>query len=418
MDIKELMIELNDNKIHAVDIYDNKKTQEFNRKLHLVKRQYIEKAKVYMPDDNDYRKYLIENLERVKLNSALNITVKTTQEAISLLEGKIDMRLMFGIGSHSYAEIFDSEVFYEEEYYEGIEATKEEAELAMSKIINNKDGFIKIKYSIQEQVALGKYTYWLSLYTSKLKAYISFNTKNKKQLYFIKSTKDSNDYSYNIYLTIIELTEICFKCKDQYSSIKKLCQLLNVKIEYEENQVKKYENNLKVLNEDYIIESKYPILFGCLKYHGDFLKVINIYGQELINFSDNNYLDENFFCFSNDFIGGKAINSEIIDKMLNFGKGTVNSKINLFCVLGLLEKVSFKELPEKYRHRAIGYKKEENYYIISSYTVEVLNEAEKRLSMIKNAKVKATKLSGAKCRAIFGEELYGSVYGNYYKVVA
>jgi len=48
----------------------------------------------------------------------------------------------------------------------------------------------------------------------------------------------------------------------------------------------------------------------------------------------------------------------------------------------------------------------------------VLNEAEKRITMIKNAKVNATKLTGATCRAIFGEELYNSVYGNYYKVGA
>lgn len=417
MDTKEIMIGLSDSKIYAVDLKDNGKIEETNRRLYLLKRQEIERAKAYMSGDNAYKKYLIENLNYIKLRLSLDTTVETTEEAIKLLQEKVDMRVMFGIDSQ-YAEIFESQVFLKEEYYEGIEDTREEAECSMSKIINSKDGFISIDYSVQEHVALGMYMYRLSVYTSKLKGYISFNTKTKKQLYFLKFNEDTNDNSYNIYLDIIELYEICLCCNNQYASIKEICRLLNIKIDYEVNQIKKYENNLKILSVDSVMESKYPMLSDCLKYHGDFLKFINIYGMEQIDYSSRSYLCENIFTFANDFIGVKAVNSEEIDKKLKFGKGTINPKLNLFCILGLLKKISYEELQDKYRHRAIGYKKEENSYIITPYTEEVLNEAEKRITMIKNAKVNATKLTGATCRAIFGEELFNSVYGNYYKVGA
>lgn len=402
MDIKELMIKLSDNKIYAVDMKNNGEIERINTKLYNIKRQQIERAKAYMCDDNAYKKYLTENLEYIKSRISLNITVKTTDEAIKLLQEKIDMRILFGI-DNQYTDVFDSEVFLKEEYYEGIEMTENEAECAMSEVINSRDEFIKITYSIEENLALGMWIYRLSLYTAPLKGYIRFNNKTNKQLYFFKSKEDSNDYEYDLYYDVIELFEICMKCTNQHFAIKELCQLVNIKIEYEMKQYKKYESNLKLLNEDSLIQNKYPMLYDCLNYHGDFLKFMNIYGQEHINYSNINYFGERIFSVSNDFIGEK---------------GTVNAKINLFCVLGLLKKIPFDELPKAYRHKTIGYKKEKNSYIIISYTDEVLNEAERRITIIKDAKVKPTKINGDTCRAIFGEELYNSVYGNYYKVGA
>lgn len=402
MDTKELMIKLSDNKTYAVDINDNGKIEETNTKLYYIKRQHIERAKAYMDNNNAYKKYLTENLEYIKSRVSLNITVKTTDEAIKVLQEKIDMRIIFGI-DNQYADIFDSEVFLKEEYYEGIEMTENEAECAMAKVLNSKTEFTNIAYSIEENLALGMWIYRVSLYTAQLKGYIRFNKKTNKQLYFLKSNEDTNNYEYDLYYDIIELFEICMKSVNQHSAINELCKLLNIQIEYEMKQYKKYEINLKLLNEDSLIENKYPMLYDCLKYHGDFLKFINIYGQKHINYSNINYLEERIFSISNDFIGGK---------------GTVNAKINLFCVLGLLKKIPFDELPKAYRNKTIGYKKEENSYIITSYTDELLNEAERRIIVIKDAKVKPTKINGDICRRIFGEELYNSVYGNYYMIGA
>ena len=109
MDTKELMIELSDKKLHAIDIKNKVEEEEINSKLYQIKRQQIKKAKVYMSDNNEYKKYLTENLEYIKSKLAVNITVETTIEAIKLLQ-KIDMRVMFNIG-YLYTEVFESGVF-------------------------------------------------------------------------------------------------------------------------------------------------------------------------------------------------------------------------------------------------------------------------------------------------------------------
>ncbi|NNU78162.1 hypothetical protein [Clostridium estertheticum] len=417
MDIKEVMIGLSVNKINAVDIKDNEKIKEINSKLYNIKRQQIDKAKVYMAEDNVYKKYLTENLEYIKSRLAVNVSVKTTVEASKLLQ-EVDMRIIIGT-DYQYAESFDSGVFLQEEYYEGIELTKNEAECSMAKIINSKDrGVDSIDYLIQENVALGMWIYRVSLYTTKQKAFIDFNKKTKKHLYFLKCNEDANDYSYSIYFDIIELFEIYNKLSNQYSAINQLCQLLNIKIEYEINQQSKYENNLNILQQDYPIKSKYLILYQCLSYHVHLLKVINTEGREHINYSSNSYEGENVFSFSNEFIGNKAVNNENLGMAIKCGKGTVNPKITLFCLLGLLVKIPFEELPKHQRFKTSGYEKEENSYIVPEYTDEVLEEAERRVIMLSEAKMKPTRIAKDKVLEVFGEELYNSVYGNYYNVNA
>ena len=417
MDTEELMIEMSNNKTQAVDLNDNGKIEAINTKLYNLKRQEIQRAKVYMTDDNTYKKYLTENLEYIKSRVGLNITVKTTEEAIRLLQEVVDMRVMFGIDSQ-YAEIFESEVFLQEEYFEGIEATREEAECELSKVINTKDGFINIDYCIEENVALGMWIYRASLYTAKLKSYMASDRRTKKQLYFLKSNKELNDNSYSIYFDIVEIYEICLKCNNHYSAIKELCKLVNIQIEYEINQENKYENNLKLLKETSLLKEKYPVLYDCLKYHFKLLETINIEGQGYVNYSYKSYKGENIFAFSNKIIGLKAVNAESIENKSKSVKGTVNPKITLYCLLGLLQKIPFENLPKKYRFKAIGYNNEENSYIIPLYTEEILIEAENRVRKLKEAKIKPTKINSEKCRLIFGEEIYRNIFGNYYKIGA
>jgi hypothetical protein len=415
MDNKELMIKLSDNKIYAIDIKNNVKIEEANSKLYTIKREQIEKAKAYMAEGNIYKKYLTENLEYIKSRLAVNITVKTTPEAIKLLQETIDMRIMLGIDSQ-YTEVFDSGVFLQEEYYEGIELTQVEAECSMAKIISSKnDGIESIDYTIEEKLALGMWMYRVSIYTAKLKAYIRYNKETKKQLYFLKDNEDPNDYSYSIYFDIIELFEICNKSCNQYSAINQLCKLLNIKIEYEINQENKYENNLRILQQDHTLRSRYRILYECLKHHTHMLEVINAEGKEHINYSSNTYYGENIFSFSNEYIGSKAVSLGAKDKCT---KGTVNPKITLFCLLGLLIKIPFNELPKNQRYRPSGYNKEENSYIIPEYTDKVLQMAERRVVMLSEAKMKPTRIEQKRVIEVFGEGLYRSIFGNYCNVGA
>lgn len=416
MDTKELMIELSDKKLHAIDIKNKVEEEEINSKLYQIKRQQIKKAKVYMSDNNEYKKYLTENLEYIKSKLAVNITVETTIEAIKLLQ-KIDMRVMFNIG-YLYTEVFESGVFLQEEYFEGLEMTQYEAEFSMAKIINSKDRIDCFDYSIEENVALGMWIYRLSIHTTKLKAYITFNKTTEKQLYFLKSNEDTNDYSYNIYYDIIEIFEICTKCANQYSAIKQLCQLLNIKIQYETNQLEKYKNNIKILQQNYLIKKNYLILYKCLISHTQLLEVINMEGNEHINDSSSSYGGENIVSFSNEFIGNKAVNNGSLGMAIKCGKGTVNPKITLFCLLGLLVKIPFNEIPKNLRFGPSGCKKEENSYIVPLYSDKVLEEAERRVIRMSEAKMKPTRIKQEMVKKIFSEELYNSVYGNYYNMGA
>jgi hypothetical protein len=412
---KDIMIALSGKKDYAVDINDNELLEEANTKLYNIKKQYINRAKTVVADPNPYKMYLIENLDYIKSRLALNITVKTTDEAVKALKEKVDMRLLFGI-DNQYTEIFESDMFFKEQYYEGIEATQEEAEISMSEIINKKDGFVNINYVIDENRGLQMWMYRLSIYTAKLQGYITKDKETGKQRYFLKNNSKADDYSYDMYFDIIEIYEVCTKCENQYAAIKQLCEILNIKIQYEIDQENKYENNLKILHENDFLEQSYPILQDCIKYHSELLEIVNIEGRRHINYSSNSHNGENIFTFSNEFIGNKAVSIEEKDNKIKYGKGTVNPKLNLFCIFGLLHKIPFEQLPKKHRHKTFGYNKEENYYIVPQYTEEILTEAENRVRKLKEAKVKPTKINGGKCKAIFGEEIYRSVFGNYYKV--
>ncbi|WP_160691644.1 hypothetical protein [Clostridium sp. C2-6-12] len=412
---KDKMISLSGEKDYAVDINDTELLEEANSKLYNIKKQYIDRVKTVVANTNQYKMYLIKNLEYIKSQLVLNINVKTTEEAVKVLKEKVDMRLLFGI-DNQYTEVFESELFFKEAYYEGIEDTQEEAEISMSNIINKKDGFIKINYSIEENKGLGMWMYRLSIYSAKLLGYIAKDSDTGRQSYFLKSNSDLDDHSYDMYFDIIEIYEICNKCENQYSAIKQLCELLNIQIEYEIEQSHKYESNLKILQETCLLEQSYPVLHDCLKYHSELLEIVNIEGKKYINYSSNSYKGENIFTFSNEFIGNKAVSIGQKDNKIKYGKGTVNPKLTLFCLFGLLYKIPFQELPKNHRHKTFGYNRKENYYIVPQYTESVLLEAQNRVRKLKEAKVKPTKFTGEKCKVIFGEEIYKSVFGNYYKV--
>jgi len=418
---KETIFDLCNKKIHAYDTKNKEELDDANSKLYGIKRQYIQRAKSYISQDNSYKKYLTENVEDIKSRFSLNKSVETTEDAIKVLQESADMRALFGINNSSYTEIFESDIFFKEQYFEGIEDTKEEADISMATIINNKE-FIKINFGIEENVGLAMWMYKVSMYTSTLKGYIRFDTINRKQLYYLKSNEESNDYSYNVYFDIIELFEIVNNCSNRYSAIKELCKLLNIKIEYVTIQENKYVNNLKILKDDNQIKSNHLILYKCLNYHIHMLEIINIEGNEHIKNSLNSYQGNNIVAFSNEFIGNKAVcrgdNKEDAGIVKNT-KGTVNPKINLFCLLGLLIKVPFDKLTKNQRYKATGYKREENSYIVPFYSEELLEEAERRVIKLSEGKVKPTKLSGEKCMKIFGDgEIYRNVYGNYYKIGA
>ena len=100
------------------------------------------------------------------------------------------------------------------------------------------------------------------------------------------------------------------------------------------------------------------------------------------------------------------------------GKGTVNPKITLFCLLGLLVKIPFNEIPKNLRFGPSGCKKEENSYIVPLYSDKVLEEAERRVIRMSEAKMKPTRIKQEMVKKIFSEELYNSVYGNYYNMGA
>ena len=385
---KDKMISLSGEKDYATDTNDTELLEEANGKLYNIKKQYIDRAKTIVTDQNPYKEYLIENLEYIKSQLAVNVIVRTTEEAVKALKEKVDMRLIFGI-DNQYTEVFESELFFKEEYYEGIEATQEEAEIFVSNLINKKDGFIKINYSIEENKGLGMWMYRLSIYTAKLSGYIAKDSDTGRQRYFLKSNSNLDDYSYDVYFDIIEIYEICNKCVNQYSAIKQLCELLNIQIKYEIEQENKYKNNLQILQENKLLKQSY---------------------------SSNSHRGENVFTFSNEFIGDKAVSIGGKDNKIKYGKGTVNPKLTLFCLFGLLHKIPFEELPKKHRHKTFGYNRKENYYIVPPYTESVLVEAQNRVRKLKEAKVKPTKFTGEKCKIIFGDEIYKSVFGNYYKI--
>ena len=228
--------------------------------------------------------------------------------------------------------------------------------------------------------------------------------------YFSKSIDGKN----KIVLDIVDLFEIIYNV-NYYKAVNIACKF--AKIEVEENtwanmQKIKYADNVAEIENAYEeMAVRYPVLFKYIEKHLYLLEKMNNVGMANIATQKEAIDGESIFFVSTNFIEKDLENTANAKDQT-----TINRVINMFCSLGLVEKVPTKKVPKHMMARAMQKTENEKYnftvtfYKIPEMTTEVLLEAERRVVKLKKAKVSALQINTNNLEKILGKRVFKSVY--------
>jgi len=175
--------------------------------------------------------------------------------------------------------------------------------------------------------------------------------------------------------TLVEAIARCNKVK-AIEFIQKVYDIEVIETE-KQKQIKEMlkENIEYIMSEQF--EKEYPDLFKIVKRYIPYLVCLNEIAIQ--NVLDDDLLgDDKAIFFSSIRHIARYLNTNNI--------GSTNNRINLLAFLGLLEKLSKEEIPDKYLKKAEIYKKEKymtSYYAIPSYSYYCLNEANQKAQTYK-----------------------------------
>lgn len=351
-----------------------------------------EVQKDYDFKDSEYRKRLSNKYEMQKL--AVNKMVKDKQEAINIIE-KADMLRLFGI-FHHLDEEFECD-FIKSQYKISFLSYLEED--AKNQLEEEKKAFNK-----NEVIEIKSYKRFNGIITD-----IYLKGHNTKAII----TKYKDKYILNVgdmQLNNINVYSMIMNCNSN-QAVKELCELLDIEIEEIEKVRRKYNENLKFLDElDRLDKKEYMNLFellrkGKLNYFNNLRILINA-GLDRLYVHNELYRNKDKVLS----IGNRKL-SEISPQK----KSTVNQIINVLCILGFLEKINKKDTDISYKSKEV--KDISIYYIpeFNKYLLDIAEERAKRLLAIDKSVagdeiIRVSDFTEKVCLIKFGEEITKKVY--------
>lgn len=230
-------------------------------------------------------------------------------------------------------------------------------------------------------------------------AWISITTKGHYRYYSKKRKSGTVSFDF------LDLIEIYYGVPT-YEAIDKIVRSFSIC--FMEDVWKKTLQNKYKRNEDFIIDRlpHYPHVFALLSENARLLNTLNILGNFHIYKKEYQYKDQNVFFASGSHIAHFLETSNV---------SKVNQFINLFSVLGLIEKVpSFhihpvflKESTDIVDRRNLGNRI--NYYIVHDFE-KVMATAEKRAELLVRHGVRYSNMSKATIEKIFGSSFAEAIY--------
>jgi len=207
-------------------------------------------------------------------------------------------------------------------------------------------------------------------------------------------------------MDIIDIVKIKQNC-DTSTAIRKLVEYFHIKLEdstWINEQSKKFEINMMLLSQLGERKDEFSNLSRIIRFGIPLLMDILEIGKEnIINrfFSTNG---ESIFFFSNRYLAGRR-NKSVVN---------INKYINLFCTLGLLNKIPYKQVNQRLRAIAVQISKDNAQNGISFYTVPDYNEAfktaDERASIMLQYKFSIKGMSKKYLENCFGEEFANQIY--------
>ncbi|WP_246005741.1 CHC2 zinc finger domain-containing protein [Brevibacillus gelatini] len=246
--------------------------------------------------------------------------------------------------------------------------------------------------------------------------------KNQKGFYFYKCHSSHCGFSGNIF----RITERLFGLNN-VDAIDYLCQVYNAEVVESEWYVKQkriYEQNIYYLLSGFM-EDEHPELYKFIKKHIPLLVILNqiaimCIGSETIQrnkkaiwFKPLNEIIEMFVDFIVDI---KEIEEK--DKKITHDLKELNKRINLFALLGVIEKLHVSEVPRELFLRYTALQKQAgnkrinipNFYYIPSYDDNVLTNANNMANEFKANNMSKKGFSREMIIRAMGEDVANRVY--------
>ena len=207
-------------------------------------------------------------------------------------------------------------------------------------------------------------------------------------------------------MDIIDIVKIRENC-DTSTAIRELIEYFHIKLEdstWISEQNKKFENNIMLLSQLDKRKDEFPSLNRIIRFGYPLLLDILEIGKENIVNRFFNTNGESIFFFSNRYLAGKR-NKSVVN---------TNKYINLFCTLGLLNKIPYSHVNKNLRATAIQISKDNNQNGISFYTIPDYNKAfktaDERASIMLQYKFSIMGMSKKYLENCFGEEFANKIY--------
>ncbi|MBB2481359.1 hypothetical protein H5P36_14300 [Bacillus sp. APMAM] len=173
-------------------------------------------------------------------------------------------------------------------------------------------------------------------------------------------------------------------------------------------QEKKYEKNMDVIQRaDAEIKGDFPKLFDFIKSYLHLLEHLNNWGVKHILEEKHSFKGESIFFQS----------TTHMEKMVGRDQTVCSRAINMFTVLGLINKIRDEDVPNSLMSvaQAIRGRRNEfrlvNFFSVPALNHQILSEAEERIERLKSYCITSmTHISKKKIEHCFGEELAKKVY--------
>lgn len=207
-------------------------------------------------------------------------------------------------------------------------------------------------------------------------------------------------------MDIIDIVKIKENC-DTSTAIRKLVEYFHIELEdstWINEQSKKFETNMMLLSQLGERKDEFPNLNRIIRFgYPILMDILEIGKENIINrfFSTNG---ESIFFFSNRYLAGKR-NKSVVN---------INKYINLFCTLGLLNKIPYKQVNQRLRATAVQISKDNAQNGISFYTIPDYNKAfktaDERAAIMLQYKFSIKGMSKKYLENCFGEEFANQIY--------
>ena len=409
---KKQLVELSVNRLRAEHFGDAVKVAYYTARMGEIITEDIELQKRFANKGCKYKDYILNNEGKIREKCAVNITVVDHDQAVKVIRQQ-DFRKILNL-KFALKEVFDCDLFQDTGTVEGLGHSEIEAnsEATEELRILNEEGNDILDYRVERNIC-SMWTYSIVYREGKKKVYVNMVNGDYKLFFYGKSTKDNKtlksvfEESYDL----INLIEVIFNI-ETYTAINMICNLLNIRVQYVDDQRLKYSSNKALIEDKKYIESKHLSLHKYIGKHLYLLEELLEEGEKNITTVRNSFQGENIFFCSGAYMEGKLkILGENWRNVKSIKQTQVCKLINTFCVLGFLIKVSKENVPSRLRKIVEG-KKEINYYIVTKYTEELLIQAEARVKILKHGRsISATNMTEADCRGKFGDTMGDMVYG-------